>query len=329
MKIIEIFIQIWATIFASRGTAISVIGTISSRTSHMRVAPLTISAIKPPKAIKIANSEEQDESANVSNIKKIKSTVTDTTNTVSAYGLTLMLSAWVRQQRLYDNCLKNLAEPQTEFLAKDIKNIGCVMPPSLETLPDISKFSFPKDFEMEKKHEAQISACLNILQCSHFPWAYQFTSPTKQHTTGIAANLMALTQNIKIFQQYLGDDIIWETYEKTLAMILTICPTFVPWHSVTNITRIKNAQQIVNTISIDTEEDIGATFGAGMARSAAQITNKYQIGINKVINAVEAMATYEHGGQTFISQGVQKSVKALLQVSTYILCGNFTITILY
>ena len=237
----------------------------------------------------------------------------------TALGLSELMNDWIVEQGELDRALsqENLTQEQTNFIANDTSKIGCLMPPSAICMPD-APYHFAKAHGLDDIQKDEITSCLNILRSSYVPWGRQFTSARNQHTVSIATGTIQLNRNKDIiFKHYLGENTIWEAFSTVLALVQKISPHFLPWHGVIPANRQQNNKQIIPTITRQEKEEIGSVVGAGMASTATAINQRYQGGINKLINLVHSTAAHKDGGQTYISRDVNKHLRALVRVSAF------------
>jgi len=231
-------------------------------------------------------------------------------------GLAEVMDIWIRAQRKLDLSLdnKNLTKDQVTFWDNDKKKNGCIMPPSLTSMPE-PPYKIIKAYGLNDSQMAEITSCLGILRSSYFPWAYQYKTGTHQHSVNTATGVVQLQRDKDtIFKHYLGENTIWKLYSTILDLVCIISADFMPWHGVIHDNRQENNDQLIQTTTLD-QEDIIPIFGAGMASTASTINQRYQGGINKLIKLVHSVAAHEVQGQTYISRDVNRNLLALLRVS--------------
>ncbi|KAF8803067.1 hypothetical protein BYT27DRAFT_7214906 [Phlegmacium glaucopus] len=198
-----------------------------------------------------------------------------------ALGLVEVLNIWVKEQREIEVKLtKGLSKEQLSFLDGDSVN--------------------PKKY-----------GC--ILLSSHYPWSAQFSSTPHQHHIGVAISTMQLHRDKGVYQQYLGEDIVWALFSKILGLLHKIAPSFQPWHGVSQEEdRVRNQTQVILQQSL-CKQSIGTLLGATMAQSTSAINERYRAGLKQITKVVEDIAVYNHDGQKYISYDVITKLEEFYQ----------------
>jgi len=208
---------------------------------------------------------------------------------VVSYGLTVLFSAWIKQQRTAEKDVedkdKDQFTPLEEAYLNHSKRYGCVLPPSRQHCPTAE--GLPKlmeaDIAIEPSplHFSTIQSTLDIAACSALPWAMQ-SSNSKQSVPPLAMAFLALHHDkVNIYQAYLEQDVVWELYLKMAQILESI---WAPWHRVTEENRSSSGHQLLPAAREGHAMD--SVVGAAVAQNAADVDAKYQKALQSIWKTV-------------------------------------------
>ncbi|KAF8954650.1 hypothetical protein BDZ97DRAFT_1765880 [Flammula alnicola] len=233
-------------------------------------------------------------------------------------GLMHSMNQWVKAQRREEiKMTMGLDDDQRNFLNGDGKTrkFGCVLPPALSLMPSVGdEIPGAKEIILDAEDQQVIASCLDILACSRVPWSYQNASNPNQHHISLALSTMQLyNDKASIYHQYLGEDLIWETYTQMLDIIKRFCPEYHPWHGIsTEKTRVRNSTQKILEESLH-QIPIQPLIAATMAQQVADDNEKYRQGINQIFQTVLSTATFNHEGTSYLGREVFSKTMDLLR----------------